>query len=159
MTRLLFVCTGNICRSPTAEAVAIDTATRLGVTDRFAFDSAGIEGYHVGEPPDRRAIARGRLRGYDLSPLRARRVTRQDFEQFDLILAMDREHWHALQRLCPAEHRHKVEMFLRGSTTCQDLDVPDPYYGADRDFDLVLEMREDVIPRLLRDLNGESIPD
>ena len=74
VTRVLFVCTGNICRSPTAEAVARETAMRLGEGDQFEFDSAGIEGYHAGEPPDRRAIARGRLRGYDLGPLRARRV-------------------------------------------------------------------------------------
>lgn len=141
MTRVLFVCTGNICRSPTAEAVANAMAVRLGVAAHFAFDSAGIERYHVGEAPDSRAIARGRLRGYDLSPLRARRVAPQDFERFDLILAMDAGHFDELERLCPARHQHKLQMF-------DERDVPDPYYGTDRDFDLVLDQCEDVIPRL-----------
>lgn len=154
VTRLLFVCTGNICRSPTAEAVARETAMRLGEGDQFEFDSAGIEGYHAGEPPDRRAIARGRLRGYDLSPLRARRVTASDFEQFDLILAMDREHFDALERRCPPALQHKVQMFLSRAANGPDVDVPDPYYGTDEDFDVVLDMCEDVVPQWLAELNG-----
>ncbi len=150
MTRVLFVCTGNICRSPTAEAVARAMAAGLGVAADFDFDSAGLEGYHVGEAPDRRAIARGRLRGYDLGSLRARRVTRQDFDQFDLVLAMDDGHFRALTRLCAAEHRHKVRMF-------HELSVPDPYYGTDPDFDVVLDMCEEAVPRWLR--SDRSDPD
>ena len=122
----------------------------------FAFDSAGIESYHVGDAPDRRAIARGRLRGYDLSLLRARRVTRKDFEQFDLILAMDRGHLDALEQLCPTPHRAKLRLFLDGSTAFDDVDVPDPYYGTDDDFDLVLDMCEDVMPRLLAELSEQT---
>lgn len=153
--RLLFVCTGNICRSPTAEGVARATAQRLGVNEHFVFDSAGLEGYHAGEAPDWRAVARGRLRGYDLSSLRARRVTPQDFERFDLVLAMDRDHLRALTRLCPAEHRHKVRMFSQGSVNFAG-DVPDPYYGSDEDFDRVLDICEGVIPPLLQELTPAS---
>ena len=95
-------------------------AIRLGASDQFEFDSAGIEGYHVGEPPDRRAIARGRLRGYALAPLRARRVTSHDFEQFDLSLAMDREHFDALERRCPPAKAASTRLIrrIRTSSTC-----------------------------------------
>ncbi len=146
--RILFVCTGNICRSPTAEAVARAMAAARERDADFVFDSAGIEGYHVGEAPDRRAIARGRLRGYDLSPLRARRVVSHDFETFDLILAMDRDHLRALTRLAPSQHRHKVQMFLSASSATGDGDVPDPYYGTDADFDRVLDLCEGAVPLL-----------
>lgn len=142
--RILFVCTGNICRSPTAEAVARSMAAARGRDADFVFDSAGIEGYHVGEPPDRRATARGGLRGYDLAPLRARRVVADDFETFDLVLAMDRDHLRALTRMCPAPLRHKVQMFRRDG----DADVPDPYYGTVEDFDHVLDICEDTVPLL-----------
>jgi protein-tyrosine phosphatase len=125
-------------------------AADRGVGGSFEFDSAGTESYHVGDPPDRRAIARGAIRGYDLAPLRARRVNKHDFEAFDLILAMDSEHFDALERLCPTKHQHKLRMFLAGSESFDQADVPDPYYGTDEDFDLVLDMCEDVIPRLLQ---------
>lgn len=119
-------------------------AEARGVADRFAFDSAGIEGYHVGEPPDRRARARARLRGYDLSNLRARRVAASDFEEFDLILAMDRSHFDRLETLCPPPLRHKLKLFLSYAGSGDDLDVPDPYYGEISDFDHVLDLCEEA---------------
>lgn len=154
MKRVLFVCTGNICRSPTAEGVARAMVERLGLTEEFLFDSAGLAGYHVGDPPDPRAIERARLRGYELSSLRARRVTRQDFERFDLILAMDRDHFHDLREMCPPERWASVQMFLGGSDRFPDVDVPDPYYGTARDFDVVLDLCEDRMPRLLSELGA-----
>jgi protein-tyrosine phosphatase len=149
VTRVLFVCTGNICRSPTAEAVARKMAADRGVADQFVFDSAGLESFHVGEAPDRRARARALLKGYDLSDLRARRVAPSDFNDFDLIIAMDRGHMDALDRLCPASCRGKLRLFMSYSAAFADLDVPDPYYGRDKEFDRVLDMCEDAVPKLL----------
>jgi protein-tyrosine phosphatase len=146
---VLFVCTGNICRSPTAEAVARAKAAALGVDGAFEFDSAGLEKYHVGDPPDRRARTRASLRGYDLAPLRARKVTKDDFHAFDLIIAMDRSHMKELERMCPPDARGKLKLFLSYSQRSRDLDVPDPYYGNDDDFDLVLDMCEETLPNLL----------
>ncbi len=151
MKRVLFVCTGNICRSPTAEAVARKMAADRGVEDQFTFDSAGLESFHVGEAPDRRARARALLKGYDLSALRARRVAPSDFNDFDLIVAMDRGHLHALDRLCPAACRDKLKLFMSYSDEFADLDVPDPYYGREKDFDRVLDMCEEAVPGLLAD--------
>lgn len=149
VTKVLFVCTGNICRSPTAEAVARAKAAALGVDGDFEFDSAGLEKYHVGEPPDRRARTRASLRGYDLTALRARRVTKEDFREFDLILAMDRGHMKELERMRPPDARAALKLFLSYSERSQDLDVPDPYYGNDEDFDVVLDMCEEALPNLL----------
>ena len=149
VTRVLFVCTGNICRSPTAEAVARSMAYDRDLQDQVEFDSAGLEGYHVGDPPDHRAIEHGQQRGYDLSHLRARRVRTDDFTAFDLILAMDHGHYRALLRQCPPPLRSKVRMFLSGATECDVADVPDPYYGRDRDFEIVLDLCEAAMPKWL----------
>jgi protein-tyrosine phosphatase len=137
--RLLFVCTGNICRSPTAEGVfrTLAAAANLPVL----VDSAGTHDYHLGSPPDRRSAAHAMKRGYDLSSLRARQVTRADFDEFDLLLAMDRGHLEFLRGLGPAEHRHKVRMFLEFAGR-PDMDVPDPYYGGAEGFEGVLDMIE-----------------
>ena len=124
-------------------------AADRGVADQFEFDSAGLEGFHAGEAPDRRARARATLKGYDLSDLRARRVAPSDFNDFDLIIAMDRGHLDALDRLCPASCHDKLKLFMSYSNAFADLDVPDPYYGRDKDFDRVLAMCEDAVPRLL----------
>jgi protein-tyrosine phosphatase len=147
--RILFVCTGNICRSPTADGVARALAAQAGKSGAFEFDSAGTESYHVGEPPDRRAQRSASRRGYDLSALRARRVAKKDFEHFDLILAMDRDHLRHLERTCPLHHLPKLQLFLSYADELGEMDVPDPYYGDDADFEVVLDMCEVVIPRLL----------
>lgn len=149
MKRILFVCTGNICRSPTAEAVARHWAAKTGLDGEIEFDSAGTHGYHAGETPDARAQQTARSRGYDLARLRARAVERRDFEDFDLILAMDRGHLNWLRRECPAQHLHKLAMFLSYSEIEPDGDVPDPYYGGKDGFELVLNLCEDAVRGLL----------
>lgn len=150
--RVLFVCTGNICRSPTAEGLARQLASSMGVADRFEFDSAGTHAYHVGEAPDSRARKAAKARGYDLSALRARLVEPADFERFDLILAMDRSHLTHLRRLCPAPLAHKIDLFLNQSRQYAGQDLHDPYYGDAEDFETVLDQCEDA----LREMFGKS---
>ncbi len=142
--RVLFVCTGNICRSPTAEGVARVIAARQKLEHRFEFDSAGTHGYHVGEPPDPRTVAAAARRGYDLSRLKARRVSDFDFVTFDHILAMDRGHLSLLQRACPPLHRGKLGLFLAYAERHDDEEVPDPYYGGAQGFETVLDLVEDA---------------
>ena len=147
--RILFVCTGNICRSPTAEGVARALATRRGLADAFDFDSAGTHGYHVGEAPDPRTVAAARKRGYDLSSLRARRVTDFDFVAFDQLLAMDCSHLEIMTRASPPAHRHKLKLFLDYAIRFDAAEVPDPYYGGPQGFDHVLDLVEDAAGGLL----------
>jgi protein-tyrosine phosphatase len=144
--KLLFVCTGNICRSPTAEAVLRQLAAQMKVSVHA--ESAGTHDYHVGEPPDLRAQQHARRRGYDLSGLRARQVTRGDFETFDVILAMDRGHLRALERSCPPEHRGKLRLLLA------ERDVPDPYYGDAGGFERVLDLVEAACRDLLAEVRS-----
>ena len=142
--QVLFVCTGNICRSPTAEGVLREMALSEGLPVHV--ESRGTHDYHVGEPPDERAQHHARRRGYDLSAQRARHVSVEDFERFDLILAMDRGHLRLLQRLCPAHLQSKVRAFL------SDRDVPDPYYGGAEGFEQVLDMVEEACRGLLDEI-------
>lgn len=144
------VCTGNICRSPSAEGVFRELAREEKLN--IEVQSAGTHDYHVGEPPDRRAIAHARRRGYDISSLRARQVTKEDFARFDLLLAMDRGHLRILERLCPPEHRHKLRLFAAGQ------DVPDPYYGGAEHFEAALDLIEDAARKLLDELRGPAVP-
>lgn len=156
MTRhkVLFVCTGNICRSPTAEGVARGLAAKHGVDHLFEFDSAATHGYHVGDPPDPRTIAAAARRGYDLASLRARRVTEFDFVCFDHVLAMDREHLDLLQLSCPQPHRQKLGLFLNFSERFEEDEVPDPYYGGVQGFEHVLDLVEDAATQLILRLSA-----
>ena len=147
-TRILFVCLGNICRSPTAHGVFADLAGRAGLD--IAVDSAGTGGWHVGDPPDARATREAARRGYDLSRLRARQVRPADFEAFDLILAMDRANLSALERIRPAESDTPVRLFLDYAESARE-EVPDPYYDAG--FDLVLDLIEDASRGLIAELS------
>lgn len=141
--RILFVCMGNICRSPMAEAVVRSMAQREGLGALLETDSAGTHGhYHAGESPDPRARRVGAKRGYDLSKIRARRVIEADFERFDRILALDQDNLANLQRLCPEECRSKLGLFLDYASDLGVSDVPDPYYGAESGFERVLDLCE-----------------
>ena len=128
--RILFVCTGNICRSPTAEGVLRGRAAAAGL-EGLHIESAGTHGYHVGEPPDPRTVEAAARRGYDLSGLRARKLRSADFTDFDLLLAMDRGHLRIMERLRPPETTAQLRLFL-------EREVPDPYYGGDDGFAAVL---------------------
>jgi len=145
---ILFVCTGNICRSPTAEGVFRSLARKAGLELRI--ESAGLGDWHVGQPPDERAQHHARQRGYDLSEQRARQVRRRDFEEFDLILAMDNGHLGALQRMAPAKRRAKIRLFVA------DRDVPDPYYGGPAGFEQVLDLVEAQCESLLEELRDPT---
>lgn len=155
-TSVLFCCTGNICRSPTAEAVFLHRVKHAGLDDRILVDSAGTHGYHVGEPPDPRTVIAAKRRGYDLSALRARRFERQDFERFDLVLAMDGTNYSHLARLAKPGQAHKLHMMMEYSRMFHGLEVPDPYYGGSNGFDHVLDMLEDAAEGLLAVLRGKA---
>jgi protein-tyrosine phosphatase len=152
---VLFVCTGNICRSPTAEGVFRHLARERGVLDLLRIDSAGTHDYHVGEAPDARSVEHAGRRGYDLAPLRARQVSGADFREFDRILAMDRGHLRQLKAMAPAGSPARVAMFLDHSGSWRGLDVPDPYYGGSRGFEEVLDMVEEASARLLEEILAE----
>jgi len=150
---VLFVCTGNICRSPTADGVMRRLVRDAGLAQSVRVESAGTHDYHVGEPPDVRAQQHARRRGYDLSPLRARQVVAEDFESFDLILAMDRGHLAILRHIAPPQHRHKLRLLMEFATSWQIDEVPDPYYGGPGGFERVLDMVEAAARGLLVELH------
>lgn len=140
--RILFVCMGNICRSPSAEGVFRQRLASRAMASHIAVDSAGTIAHHVGEPPDRRSQAAARKRGIDLSGLRARQVVAADFMDFDLILAMDRENLKAMQRICPGHLAGKLDLFLNYAPNTEEREVPDPYYGGRDGFEHVLDLVE-----------------
>jgi low molecular weight protein-tyrosine phosphatase len=142
--KVLFVCMGNICRSPTAEGVFNKLIDDLGTTNRFLVDSAGTHAYHVGESPDNRAQQTARNRGVTLSNIRARKVSFSDFEQFDHILAMDTDNYHILLDSSPDEHHHKIKLFLDFAPKHEENNVPDPYYGGANGFEHVFDLVEDA---------------
>ncbi len=138
--RVLFVCLGNICRSPTAEGVARHLALAAGVSDAWQFDSAGTADYHVGAAPDPRSQDAARRRGVDLADLRARQVNDGDFRAFDLILAMDQHNLVTLRKLQPTAATARLGLIMEHAPQPGCLEVPDPYYGSGRDFEIVLDL-------------------
>ncbi len=144
MTRILFVCMGNICRSPTAEGVSRNIIINSGMDEFIKVDSAGTHGYHIGEPPDPRTCEAALRRGIDLSNLRARKVVPLDFEHFDLLLAMDRDNLELLKRGARPEYHAKLGLFMSYASRFDTDEVPDPYYGGEQGFELVLDMAEDA---------------
>ena len=157
---ILFVCTGNICRSPTAEGVARERLAEAGLTARVTVDSAGLEGWHAGDPPDPRAIACAVARGYDLAPQRARRFSRADFDDFSLILGMDRGHVRELRGQRPGDATGQVRLFLDFLPSDDrhfGQDVPDPYYGGPADYELSLDLIERATPGLIEALKRDFL--
>jgi len=135
MTGVLFVCTGNICRSPTAEGIFRELLTERGLIESFELESCGLISYHVGEAPDERAQKAARARGLSLSGIRSRKYKADDAEHFELILAMDRGHEQELYAVVPAHHHHKIKLLLFYLSDPEFIDVPDPYYGTAKDFE------------------------
>jgi protein-tyrosine phosphatase len=152
MIRVLFVCMGNICRSPTAQGVFEHLVEAQGLQPLIHIDSAGTHAYHVGEPPDVRATQAARKRGIDLGGQRARRVSEDDFLDFDYVLAMDRNNYDDLMSLCPPDHRSKLHLLLEFATGRTEDDVPDPYYGGITGFERVLDLIEQATEGLLAEI-------
>lgn len=154
--RILFVCLGNICRSPTAEGVFRHKARAMGWSELLEVDSAGTAAYHVGKAPDARSLRYARERGYDLSALRARQVSDEDFVRFDLILAMDRSNLTALRQQAAgvAGARAELDLMLAYNPQPAGLEVPDPYYGDRAEFEQVLDLVEEASDGLLRHVLG-----
>jgi protein-tyrosine phosphatase len=157
MFNVLFVCSGNICRSPTAEAVFRARVETAGLAHAIATDSAGIGDWHAGEAPDPRSQEAAARRGYDLSALRARQIRRDDFDRFDLLLAMDRSHRRAMRALAPPELGHRVRLFLDHLDGAPVHDVPDPYYGGPQGFEHVLDLIEAGADAVLAAIRREHL--
>lgn len=155
-TRVLFVCLGNICRSPTAHGVFARMVADKKLTPPVAVDSCGTGAWHIGHAPDKRAVAEAAARGYDLSELRARQIRPQDFQEFDYILAMDRQNLAELNVLCPADYNGHLGLFLEFAGG-PETEVPDPYYGGNAGFTRVLDMVEAASRGLLGEIERARI--
>jgi len=155
---VLIVCTGNICRSPTGEGVLRHLAEKRGLAEKVRIASAGTHDYHVGEAPDPRSQHHASKRGYDLSGQRAAQVSRQDFDEFDYILAMDRGHLRLLRAIQPEGAKARIGLFLDASAKWKGEDVPDPYYGGTAGFEQVLDMVEEAAERWLDRFEAELDP-
>lgn len=143
-TRVLFVCMGNICRSPMAEGVFRHMARQAGLDEVVRAASAGTHAFHAGDPPDRRAQTAAAQRGYEIADLRAKRVREKDFDEFDLILAMDWDNLSLLQQMAPKSAQHKLQLLMRFATEHETATIPDPYYGNLQGFDETLDYIEDA---------------
>ncbi|MDV7339919.1 low molecular weight protein-tyrosine-phosphatase [Terasakiella sp. A23] len=152
MVKVLFVCLGNICRSPSAEGVFRDLVEKKGLKSEIIADSAGTSDWHVGGPPDERATKAASIRGVDISTLKARQVTPKDFIQFDYVLAMDRSNYAKLQQMCPDGYEDRLHMFLTFYADSPEEEVPDPYYGGPAGFDYVLDLIEEASVGLIKDI-------
>ncbi len=147
---VMFVCTGNICRSPSAHGVFRDLVEKESLSKHFIIESSGTQSYHAGEPPDSRSSQVALQRGYDLSDLRAQQLKSSDFETFDYLLAMDEGHYRNMMASCPSKHHEKVMMFLQFAPEFKEIDVPDPYYGGEHGFDHVLDLVESACKGILQ---------
>jgi len=156
MVKILFVCMGNICRSPTAEGMFRYHVKTAGLENKIEIDSAGTIGFHVGNPPDSRATAAAANRGINLSKQRSRMVNHNDFEYFDYIIAMDYENESDLINRCPNEHKDKVHLFLNFAQETNVKEVPDPYYGSGNGFETVLDLVEKASIGLLQHLKNKG---
>jgi len=155
--RLLMVCLGNICRSPTAQGVMEKYILNNSLQDFIEVDSAGTGDWHIGHPPDPRATRAAEHRGYAIVSQKARQVAPSDFHEFDYILAMDRNNLNNLKDQCPGNHRHKIKLLLDYGQYSHDT-VPDPYYSGDQGFELVLDLVEDACTQLLRQVCAKHFP-
>lgn len=151
---VVFVCTGNICRSPTAEGIFIHKVAAAGLAGLIDIDSGGTHGYHIGEAPDPRTVRHAAGRGYDLSHLRARRFDRSDFERFDLVVAMDAANREHLARMMRPSSGHKLKMMMAYAKRFNVPEVPDPYYGGPDGFEQVIDLLEDATEGLLAELRA-----
>lgn len=155
--KVLFVCMGNICRSPTAEAVFRHYVEKAGLLEHIQIDSAGTLDYHIGDAPDARAQRAAKQRGYDMSNLRGRQIEAQDFFHFDYVLAMDNINLVTLERLRPSSAQSHLGLFLEFAERHDEWEVPDPYYGGADGFERVLDMVEDAADGLLRHIRQRHI--
>ncbi|MBT8117159.1 MAG: low molecular weight phosphotyrosine protein phosphatase [Gammaproteobacteria bacterium] len=153
--KVLFVCMGNICRSPTAQGVFEKLVNEHALAERIVIDSAGTHAYHIGDLPDARASAAAMRRGIDLSTQRARRVSPADFDQFDYVLAMDTSNYADLSDLCSPEHSPKLQLFLEFASVPGTREVPDPYYGGATGFERVLDLIEEASAGLLETIRRQ----
>ena len=151
---VLFVCMGNICRSPTAHGIFRRLIEQEGLADLILVDSAGTHAYHIGKPPDERAQATALKRGFDLGDLRARQAAAADFETFDYVLAMDRENYEILASLCPAGYEERLSLFLDYAPDIGIREVPDPYWGGEQGFEQVFDMLEAASLGLLEEIKS-----
>ncbi|CAM4273903.1 low molecular weight protein-tyrosine-phosphatase [Comamonas aquatilis] len=154
--RVLMVCMGNICRSPTAHGVLEKMVADAGLANRVQVDSAGTHGYHAGEEPDARSQLHAMRRGYDLSQQRARQLSSQDFEDFDLVLVMDSSNETAARKRCPPQHLPRLHRLTDFCQTFADSQVPDPYYGGNKGFEHVLDLVEDACTGVLQAVRSDA---
>lgn len=155
--KVLFICMGNICRSPTAEAVFRRYVEQEGLAERFLIDSAGTHDYHIGDAPDARTQRAAGQRGYDMSQLRGRQVAAEDFRNFDYLLAMDEANLEILRGVRPRDAQSHLGLFLEFAEWHTEREVPDPYFGGADGFERVLDMVEDAAAGLLRHIRQKHI--
>tara|TARA_R110002095_G_scaffold67032_4_gene56996 strand:+ start:3761 stop:4216 length:456 start_codon:yes stop_codon:yes gene_type:complete len=147
MVSVLFVCTGNICRSPTAEALFRDRVKAKGID--ALYDSAGTFGYHIGEPPDHRAIEAARAHGIEMSDLKGRKISNDDFDKFDYLIAMDKGHERTMRRMIDEKYHEKIKLFLDYHDKYRGMDIPDPYYGDREGFKKTFSLIEEGVDSLV----------